>query len=161
MGLFLVVRCQSGSQSAYVCRGTGSAGDGVRAFSKTNRMRAARGDINEVSTIGVGGQFAIGARGGNGHHLRVSGRKVRCGNGFIAGGSDEEYPVFVMGGDDALEERAGLISPKTEIDNCGSVVHCLGNAIGDIERVGSVAGAEHIHRKNPDGALLHPQIFVS
>ena len=96
-------------------------------------MRSARGDIDEIAAIGVCCQLTVGARGGNGHHLRMGGWEMRRGDRFVAGGAHEEHPIFMMRGDDALKQRTGLIAPEAKVNDCGPIVHRLGDAVGDIE----------------------------
>ena len=50
-------------------------------------MRPARGDVNEVAAIGVCRQLAVGARSGDGHHLRMRGGEMRRGDRGVAGGA--------------------------------------------------------------------------
>ena len=127
------MRGQSAGKSAHISRGCRSSGDGVGALAKSHRMRSARGDIDEIATIGVCRQLAVGARGGDGHHLRMRGGEMRRCDRFVAGGAHEEHPIFMMRGDDALKQRAGLIAAEAKINDCGPIVHRLGDAVGDVE----------------------------
>ena len=96
-------------------------------------MGSARGDIDKIAAIGVCRQLAVGARCGDGHDLRVRGGEMRSGDRFVAGGTHEEHPIFMMRGDDALKQRTGLIAAEAKVNDCSPIVHRLGDTVGDVE----------------------------